>query len=164
MNWWLIFAVFLYLASAVLIVAEVFIPSGGLISLCSMACLIGGLAIFFNFSTTVGIIGIAVALVLVPTVIITAYKIFPYTSFGKAVTLTPSIRIPGEAIPDNEKLATLVGKQGIVITPLRPVGTCEIEGEKYMCVAEGGYVDKNKKAKVIRAQGMQLIVRVIEED
>ena len=164
MNWWLIFAVLLYLASAILIVAEVFIPSGGMISVCSMACLIGGLAIFFNVSTTAGIIGIIVALILVPTVIIMAYKIFPYTSFGKAVTLTPATRIPGEGIPGNEKLAALVGKQGTVITPLRPVGTCEIEGERFMCVAEGGYIEKNKKAKVIRSQGMQLIVRVIEED
>jgi len=37
-DWWLLFAVFLYAVCAVLLVAEVFIPSFGLLSLCSAAC------------------------------------------------------------------------------------------------------------------------------
>ena len=45
-DWWFVFAVFLYLACAGLIIAEVFVPSGGLISVCALACLIGGGAIF----------------------------------------------------------------------------------------------------------------------
>lgn len=46
MGWWLAFAIFLYLACAALITAEVFVPSGGVISICAMACLIGGGNIF----------------------------------------------------------------------------------------------------------------------
>jgi hypothetical protein len=34
MAWWLVFAVFLYLACAVLIIAEVFVPSGKYLRAC----------------------------------------------------------------------------------------------------------------------------------
>ena len=62
MGWWLVLAVLLYLACAALIIAEVFVPSGGLISISALACLIGGVAIFFNHSLTAGWIGIVVSL------------------------------------------------------------------------------------------------------
>ena len=77
MDWWLILAVFLFLACAAFVIAEVFVPSGGVLSICAMACLIGGVGIFFNYSMTAGWIGIAIAVVMVPTVVIIAYKIFP---------------------------------------------------------------------------------------
>jgi len=162
MDWWIVFAVFLYLACAVLIVAEVFVPSGGIISICALACLMGGLILFFNQSTTVGIVGIGVAIVMIPVVLVAAYKIFPRTGFGKSVTLTPPKRNAGDAIPDTDRLKELLGAEGLVITPLRPVGMCDFSGQRVECVAEGGYVDKGKSVKVIHAEGTQLTVRVIE--
>ena len=162
MDWWLVFAVFLYLVSAVLLIAEVFVPSGGLISICSLACLIGGLMIFFHSSTTAGWIGIVIAVIMIPSVLVIAYKIFPKTKFGKAVTLTPPKRRQGDAIPDTEWLKELLGADGSVITPLRPVGMCDFSGQRLECVAESGYVDKDEKVKVIHVEGTQLTVRVIK--
>ena len=163
MDWWLVFAVFLYFAAAALLVAEIFVPSGGLISICSLVCLIGGLTIFFRHSTTTGWIGIAIAAVMIPAVLIITYKIFPKTKFGKSVTLTPSERTIGDAIPDTEGLKKLLGCEGVVVTPLRPVGMCNFSGQRVECVAESGYVDKNRKVKVIEVEGTQLTVRLIEE-
>jgi len=163
MDWWLVFAVFLYFISAVLIIAEVFVPSGGLISICSLACLLGGLMIFFKHSSTAGWVGIIVALVMIPVVLVMAYKIFPKTRFGKSVTLTPPERQKGDAIPDTPELQELLGSTGEVLTPLRPVGMCDISGQRIECVAEGGYVDTGSKVEVIHVEGTQLTVRVIEK-
>ena len=163
MSWWLVFAIFLYFACAVLIIAEVFVPSGGLISLCALACLIGGAVIFFHHSTTVGWIGIGIAAVMIPAVLIFAYKIFPKTRFGKSVTLTPPTRQQGDAIPDTSELKEMLGAVGVVLTPLRPVGMCDFSGQRVECVAESGYVDKGKKVKVIDVESTQLTVRMIEE-
>jgi len=163
MVWWLVFAVFLYFACAVLIIAEVFVPSGGLISLCALACVIGGIAIFFHYSTTAGWIGIGIATVMIPAVLIFAYRIFPKTRFGKSVTLSPPERQQGDAIPDTSELKELLGKVGIVLTPLRPVGMCDFAGQRLECVAESGYVEKDKKVKVINVESTQLTVRTIEE-
>jgi membrane-bound serine protease (ClpP class) len=163
MDWWLAFAVFLYLVCAALIIAEVFVPSGGLISICALGCLIGGLVIFFRHSTTAGWVGVAIAIIMIPSVLAIAYKIFPKTGFGKSVTLAPPVRQRGDAIADTPKLKELLGAVGTVLTPLRPVGMCEFSGQRVECVAESGYVDKGKKIKVIHVEGTQLTVRVVEE-
>jgi membrane-bound serine protease (ClpP class) len=163
MTGWLLFAVFLYVAFTVLLVAEVFIPSGGLISLCALACLVGGVSIFFRHSNIMGWVGIGIAVVLIPSVLIITYRILPQTRFGRAVTLMPPQRRQGDAIPDTEQLQALLGATGRVITPLRPVGMCDFSGQRLECVAESGYVDKGKNVEVIRVQGTQLTVRTKNE-
>jgi membrane-bound serine protease (ClpP class) len=162
--WWLLLAVFLYFACAALIIAEIFVPSGGIISVCALACLIGGIAIFFQHSGTTGWIGVGIAVIMIPAVLIIAYRIFPKTRFGKSVTLTPPEREQGDAIPDTARLKELLGAEGLVLTPLRPVGMCDFSGRRVECVAEGGYVDKGNKVKVIHVQGTQLTVRATEAE
>jgi membrane-bound serine protease (ClpP class) len=162
MFWWLVLAVFLYVACAALIVAEVFVPSGGIISVLAFLCVGGGIAIFFHYSNTAGWVGVFVAAVMIPSLLVFAYRIFPKTRFGKSVTLTPSEREKGDAIPDTAELEGLLGAVGEVMTPLRPVGTCNFSGKRFECVAESGYVDKDKKVKVIDVQGTQLTVRVVD--
>jgi membrane-bound serine protease (ClpP class) len=163
MFWWLIFAVFLYFACAALIIAEVFVPSGGIISALAFLCVAGGVIIFFRYSTAAGWIGVIVAMIMIPSFLVFAYKIFPKTRFGKSVTLTPPEREKGDAIPDTAELEELLGAVGEVVTPLRPVGICNFSGKRVECVAESGYVDKDKKIKVIDVEGTQLTVRVVEE-
>ena len=163
MDSMILFAVFLYFVCAVLLITEVFVPSGGLISILALACLIGGLTIFFNRSTMAGWIGIVVALVMIPIVLIGAYRLFPKTRFGKSVTLEPPARRQGDAIPDTDTLKTLLGDEGVVITPLRPVGMCDFSGRRIECVAEGGYIEKNTRVKVIKVEGTQLTVRAVEQ-
>ncbi len=163
MGWWLAFAIFLYFVCAALILAEVFVPSGGLLGVCALICLIGGVAIFFRHSIVAGWVGIGIAIVMIPSVLAVAYKIFPKTRFGKSVTLTPPQREHGDAIPDTPELKGLLGTVGVVLTPLRPVGMCNFSGQRVECVAESGYVDRDKKVKVINVESTKVTVRVIEE-
>jgi membrane-bound serine protease (ClpP class) len=162
MFWWIILAIFLFLLCAALLVAEIFVPSFGLIGLCALASLIGGIAIFFKLSPTAGWVGIIVAVVMIPAVLVFAYKIFPKTSFGKTVLLDGPKKKRGEGIPDVEELEALLGQKAIVISPLRPVGMCNFSGSRLECVAESGYVEKGKTVEVIKVEGTQLTVREIE--
>lgn len=163
MDWWFLFAVLLFFASAALVLAEVFVPSGGIISLFSLISLVGGIVIFFKHSTLAGVMGVIIALIMIPSVLIIAYRIFPKTKFGKMVTLSPPLRQQGDAIPDTEQLKSLISKVGVVLSPLRPVGMCDFSGLRVECVAETGYIEKGKEIKVIRVQGTQLTVRINEE-
>ncbi len=164
MDWWIVLAIFLYFLAGALIVAEVFIPSWGLITMCSLACLAGGLVIFFDHSATAGWIGVLIAVIMVPSVVVGAYKVFPYTRFGKRVLLTPQLREPGEAIPDISELKELLGASATVITTLRPVGMCDFSGRRLECVAESGFIEKGKLVKVIKVEGTQLMVRLIQQN
>ena len=157
----LIFAIFLFVACAALLVAEVFVPSGGLLTVAAIACVVWGIALFFQRSIQMGWIGVIAALVLIPMALIIAYKVFPSTPFGRAVTLTPPERTTGDAIPDAEQLQTMLGEEGVVTSPLHPVGVCDFSGRRVECVAETGYVEIGAAVVVTRVQGTQLTVRVV---
>ncbi|MBN2589663.1 MAG: hypothetical protein JXA96_07365 [Sedimentisphaerales bacterium] len=162
MSWFLLACV-LYLACAILIIAEVFIPSGGLISVLAIICVIGGVIACFHINTFVGFLGIIVAIIMIPGALYLTYRILPNTRFGKSVTLAPPERQEGDAVPDTSELKEMLGEIGIVISPLRPVGMCNFSGQRLECVAESGYVDKGKKIKVIKIESTQLTVRLIED-
>jgi membrane-bound serine protease (ClpP class) len=163
MLWWIILAIFLLLLCAALLVAEVFVPSFGLIGLCALASLSGGIAIFFKLSPTAGWCGIITAVVMIPATLVFAYKIFPKTSFGKTVSLDGPKRQKGDAISDTEQLKALLGKKAITLTMLRPVGMCDFAGTRLECVAESGYVVSGKTVEVIKVEGTQLTVRQVED-
>jgi membrane-bound serine protease (ClpP class) len=163
MGWWLALAVFLYALFMLLLIIEVFVPSGGLLAACAAACLIAGTVIFFKQSTTAGIAGVIFGAIAIPLGLKFAYREFPNTRFGKGVTLEPPKRPQGDAVPDTPDLKDLLGKTGTVLTPLRPVGMCDFSGRRVECVAESGYVDRRRKVKVIEVESTQVTVRTIEE-
>ena len=163
MGWWLVFAVFLFLVSAALIVAEVFIPSGGILGIFSFLSLVGGIFIFFKHSTAAGVIGVIIAVVMIPVVLVFAYRVLPKTRFGKTVLLAPPEVSQGKGIPDREKLNATLGQTGVVLSDLRPVGTVDFLGKRIECVAETGYISKDIKVKVIKVEGSQVTVRRVEE-
>jgi len=160
---WLIFAVFLFIVCAVLLVVEIFVPSFGILSVLAIAFAIAGGGIFFRYGTVTGWIGVGVAAVLIPIVWIIVYRIFPDTRFGKRVILGDPDRDKGDAIPDTQQLEEMLGKDGVVISPLRPVGMCDFEGKRLECVAESGYIERDKKVRVIHVESTQLTVRLIDE-
>ena len=163
MDWWLIiFAVFLFAACAAILVMEIFVPSFGLLTAIALLCGAAGMFMFFQQGTVVGWIGVGIAAVLIPLVWIIVYRIFPNTRFGRHIILQKVNRPKGDAIPDTDSLKELLGAEGVVLTPLRPVGNCEFPQQKVECVAETGYIEKDKKVTVVRVQGTQLTVRLTE--
>lgn len=164
MEWyWLAFAILLYFLCAGLIVAEVFVPSGGIISICALGCLGGGIWIFFKYSPVAGWVGVVLAVIMIPSMLVFAYRLLPKTRFGRAVSLEPPQRESGDAVPDTEHLRGLLGKEGVVLTPLRPVGMCDFDGRRVECVAESGYVGRDKRVKVIHTAATQVTVRAVED-
>lgn len=160
---WFLLGLFLIVLAAILLVVEIFVPSFGLLTGCAVASLVGGIWVFFRESTAAGWIGVGIAIVVMPIVWMITYRVFPKTSFGKSVSLAGPKREKGDAIPDTPSLVKMLGKTGVVITPLRPVGMCEFDGERLECVAETGYVERGEVVTVIHIEGTQLTVRLRED-
>ena len=155
------FAIFLFVLCAILLVLEIFIPSLGLLTVMALLCLAVGIALFFQVSTTVGWIGIWMSLILIPVVWIIVYKLFPKTRLGQILVLRKSQdALPG--IPDQDILKSLIGKTGVVVTPCRPVGTCQFDGKKVTCVSESDFLNKNTNVKVINVEGNKVTVRKLD--
>jgi len=68
-----------------------------------------------------------------------------------------------EAHKRTHEFDNLVGRTGRVLTPLRPVGMCELDGRRIECITENAYVPKDKEVKVVRVEGTHVTVQAVEE-
>ena len=60
-----------------------------------------------------------------------------------------------------ETKADLVGKEGTVLTELRPAGSVLIDGAPVDVVSEGTFIKKGERVKVISTNGARVVVRKI---
>lgn len=58
-----------------------------------------------------------------------------------------------------EEYASLVGKKGVTITDLRPVGTVRIDENEYSCVSEGQWIHKGTDVIVAEVDGTKILVK-----
>jgi membrane-bound serine protease (ClpP class) len=56
----------------------------------------------------------------------------------------------------------LIGKYGTAFTTLRPGGTAVIDGRRIDVVADSEYIDKDVKIKVLRVEGIKVVVTAVK--
>ena len=152
-------------AAMLLVIIEVFVPSGGLISLIATGCAVGGVYCLFRYSTMWGVIGICCVAVLGPLTFAFALRVWPSTPIGR--------RMMGEKAPEQreaerlgelrekERLASLVGAEGVVLADLRPVGIVLIGSERFNALADTSLIRAGTKVKVTVAESNQIKVRAV---
>jgi membrane-bound serine protease (ClpP class) len=59
--------------------------------------------------------------------------------------------------------AALVGRCGVALTDLRPVGRMEVDGEPFDALAEGIFVSRGTRVKVIAVHGNRIVVEPLEQ-
>jgi membrane-bound ClpP family serine protease len=143
---------------------EVFVPSGGILGLVSLAVAVAGVVAFWRYSALWGVTSSLVVLVMIPICFNFAIRIMPHTPFGKKLILGAA------TAPDNSgvggdparapSLESLVGAQGVVLTELRPVGEVRVNGERYEGHAEEGIIEGGSTICVIGVDGDRLTVRL----
>jgi len=57
----------------------------------------------------------------------------------------------------------LIGMEGIALTTLRPAGSAEFNGQRYDVVADWEYIPKGNKIKVIRVEGIKVVVKELKD-
>lgn len=149
----------LFAAGMLMLVAEIFIPSHGLLSVAGIGFLVAGIVQTFRFAgRDAGIASIFVCLVIVPTFAYMAIKYWPRTPIGRRIAPpNPTVTERDTSVPVAE-LAQYIGRTGKSTTPLRPVGVCEINGQRICCVAEFGMIDSGKEIRATRVAGANLAV------
>ncbi len=56
-------------------------------------------------------------------------------------------------------LSLLAGKEGVALTPLRPAGTAEVEGQRVDVVTEGEFINTGMRIRVIKVEGTRIVVK-----
>ena len=60
--------------------------------------------------------------------------------------------------------ASAIGKQGIVVTDLKPGGHILVEGKRHQAISQSGYITKGSEVTVIGGQEESLIVKQSKKD
>lgn len=149
--------------SLVLLVIEVFVPSGGVIAVVAAICAIGGVGMLWKFETIWGITGGLSVLVLGPIVMAWGFKMLPHTPMGRAILGGRSEEELQEIeLAEHErtmKRKSLVGMPGVALTDMRPIGEIELNGETIEAFAEHDWIEAGDRVVVTSVGGLEIKVR-----
>jgi membrane-bound serine protease (ClpP class) len=73
--------------------------------------------------------------------------------------LLPTTLAAGTGIESHPELSARVGQTGSALTDLRPAGKAEIDGEIVDVVAEGEFVSKGEPVRIVKEDGMGVVVK-----
>ncbi len=146
-------------AGLLLLIIEVFVPSGGVIGFLSVGLLIFSLWQAFAISTSVGAIFLLVLVFLLPLTLALAIRIWPKTPLGKWLFLKPPLQEDVKSAISGPRLDHLIGQIGRAITPLRPSGLVDFDGRRLDALAEEGLIPKGAIIRAVHIRGSQLVVR-----
>ena len=143
-----------------LLIAEIFVPSGGLIGLLAAGLLIVSLGLAFANSMARGLTFLGALLLLLPATLALAIYLWPRTPMARHVFLKPPDAEEFAPDPTGPRLDHLIGQFGRALTPLRPSGRVDFEGRKLDALAEGGaMIAANTLVKAVGFRGIQIVVR-----
>lgn len=150
----------LFGAGILMLVAELFIPSYGVLSVVGLALLAAGVFMTFrNHGQSAGIVAIVACMIALPSFALAAVKLWPRTWIGKRIAPpNPTFSRSDTSVPVDE-LSRYIGRTGRSLSALRPVGVCEFEGRRISCTAEYGSLDAGVTVEGIRVSGGGLTVR-----
>jgi len=86
------------------------------------------------------------------------FKLFQRSPLWKKIHLE-SKETKDEGFTSGTDLSALLNKSGVSAGPLRPSGIALIDGKRIDVIAEGLFIDKDKKVKVVKVEGNKVIVR-----
>ncbi len=168
MNDWLIWSLVLFAAGMIVAVIEVVVPSAGILALAALACLVGSLMCAYQMSGWAAALLAGIEAVCVPIAIVIAFKVLPKTSIGRQMFLAPPIGAAGASgAPASASGGTdpgfgsLLGKEGLAVTMLRPSGTAELDRRRVSVVTSGEAIAEGSRVRVVEVEGNRIVVEAI---
>lgn len=149
MNPWL-WIVPLQVLAAALLVAEIFLPSAGILTALMAATALGSLWMAFDISANAGFAVLAVDLVVLPIVGWKALTLIPTSPAALRETVRGSVL--------DERLASFAGAEGVSETELRPVGRIRIGDQVLEAQLVRGFLERGKPVRVAHVESGHLFV------
>lgn len=159
-----VWSVLLLLAGILVVGIEIFVPSGGVLTIIAGLCFIASIVLAFMHSTQLGVGMIGATTLAVPILIAAAIHWWPHTPIGRRI-LIPRPEHPDDVLPDTEEyraLKALVGRQGRTTSVMLPGGTIMIDRKTYDAVSLGMPIDENSPVEVVEVRMNRLVVRPSE--
>lgn len=155
----ILFAVICFVLAVVLVLVDVFVPSGGLLSLGALACAVAGVVLLWQVNVFAAVIMIIVIAAVWPIGMYMFFQNFHRLPFTKKLMVQHEpTYVEARGVPNFDDL---IGHTGKAITGLRPGGTCLINGKRIDCLAETGMIERDTDVEVVSVRGMEVKVRAL---
>ncbi len=137
------------------IIAEIFIPSMGLLSLMALGLFSYSLYIVFtSISVTAGFIFAGADIVLIPLLIIAGIKMLAKSP----VSLKKELSKEDGVVSQASEMQACLGMKGVAVTDLRPAGMAQINSRRMDVVTDAEYINAGTPVIVTKVTGNSIIV------
>ncbi len=151
---WLVICLLIALA---MFIAELFIPSGGLLAIIGAVSITSAILICFAINRWLGAALLLATIVIAPFAMSGAIKLWQRTPIGRRMILTTTV---GE-LP---RPHLLVGSTGMTLTEMRPMGEIEVAEIRVEALSEmAAIIPAGRKVKVLSISGNVATVREMKE-
>lgn len=161
-------AIAMLVVGLVLLIAELFVPSGGLISVGMLVCMAvsvwAAYKAWWDASPWQFWFYIGSVVLLVPASLGGALFLMQRTRLGREVMINPPSLEEVTGSQEQERhLRQLIGKTGRTLNMFTPGGIVLIDGERMHAESEGMLIDAGASVQVVAIKGNRIVVREISE-
>lgn len=145
----------LQMLGILVIIAEIILPSGGLLSIVAIAIL--GYSLYLVFDTlpmNIAVIFLVADLIIIPILVVVGLKVLAKSP----LTLRTQLSKTNGVSSQSSTLSTYLDQTGTAVSPLRPSGTASINGKRLDVVSRGDFINKDSPIVVVEVAGNQIIV------
>lgn len=160
MDWVLALGIAALLLGFVLAAVEMVVPGFGVPGISSIVCLVIGVFLVSD-SPLEGALTTLFVLVVLGVMLVVVLCLFSKGKLSPLVLKEKQSRTEGYL--SSADLEYLLGKQGTALTDLRPSGTGVFDDIKFDVVSEGSYIEKGASLRIVRVDGLRLVVREYRE-
>lgn len=151
-----IWIIILFSLTVILFVAEVFVPSGGVLAILATICLLATIVLAFMINRWFGVAVLVGTVMAAPFLAAMAIRLWQKTPIGKKMVLNHTV---GELTSER----VLVGTEGITLTEMRPMGECEFGQIRIEAKSETGrFIPAGRRVKVIEYHDTVATVREVD--
>ncbi len=141
-------------AGIVLLLAELFLPTHGLVGVAGVVAILVAIGKTFAINQWAGLGLLIAAVIAMPFAWSAAMALWPKTPIGRKMVLPPV-----DSIPDPP--AFHLGQTGKALTELRPMGMCDFAGKKVEATCDIGMVEAGRTVTVTSIINRRPVVRAV---
>jgi membrane-bound serine protease (ClpP class) len=147
-------AILLFAIGGLLLFAEVFLPSHGILGLMGGLAVFAGLVACFVIGRWIGLSVFVGLLVITPFMWAWAIKIYPKTPIGRRMILQEEMSVVRPP-------PVHIGQEGVTISRLSPSGEVEFGDERLEVISERGMIEPGARVKVVALESNRPVVRTV---
>jgi membrane-bound ClpP family serine protease len=156
----LLLAYILIAVGVILVLAELFVPSGFILVVVGVCCALIGIGLMFvHGSLENAVMALLSLCVGGPLLGGLMFYLWPYSPMGRKLIKTAEEDLTIAHMTGNAGLEGLRGKTGRTISPLRPSGVAVFDGRRIDVITEGLMVDQGQWVKCVEVRANKVLVR-----